>query len=80
MTLVSFLRDVRYLFSGSLFEFLDVAAVVLNSSYKRVKGRSHTVEKRLNMPPHKPHATSQPPRLSHTNRPRTHSPHNQHSH
>ena len=29
-------------------------------SYKRVKGRSHTVEKRLNMHPHKPHATSQP--------------------
>ena len=32
-------------------------------SYKRVKRRSHTVEKRLNMHPHKPHATSQPSRL-----------------
>ena len=52
----------------------------VGSSYKRVKGRSHTVEKRLNMHPHKPHATSQPSRLSHTYRPRTHSPHNQHSH
>ena len=35
-------------------------------SYKRVKGRSHPVEKRPNMHPHKPHATSQPSRLSHT--------------
>ena len=32
----------------------------MNSSYKRVKGRSHTVEKRISMLPHKPHATSQP--------------------
>ena len=36
------------------------------SSYKRVKGRNHTVEKQLSMHPHKPHATSQPSRLSHT--------------
>ena len=49
-------------------------------SFKRVKGRSHPVEKRPNMHPHKPHATSQPPRLSHTYRPSTHSPHSQHSH
>ena len=38
--------------------------------YKRVKGRSHTVEKRLNMHPHKPQATSQLSRLSHTYRQR----------
>ena len=50
------------------------------SSYSRVKGRTHTVDKRLNMHPHKPHATSQPSRFSHTPRPRTHSPRNQHSH
>ena len=31
--------------------------------YKRVEGRSHPVEKRPNMHPHKPHATSQPSRL-----------------
>ena len=39
------------------------------------------MEKRLSMPPSKPHATSQPLRLSHTHRsrPSTHSPHNQHS-
>ena len=35
-------------------------------SYKRVKGRSHPVEKRISMHPHKPHATSQPSRFSHT--------------
>ena len=35
-------------------------------SYKRVKGRSHTVEERISMHPHKPHATSQPSRFSHT--------------
>ena len=29
-------------------------------SYKRVKGRSHTVEKRKASHPQKPHATSQP--------------------
>ena len=34
------------------------------------------MEKRLNMHPQKPHATSQPSRLSHTYRPRTHSPPN----
>ena len=28
-------------------------------NYKRVKGRSHPVEKRPNMHPHKPHASSQ---------------------
>ena len=38
------------------------------------------MEKRLNMHPHKPHAISQPSLLPHTYRPRTHSPHNQHSH
>ena len=36
------------------------------SSYKRGKGKGHSAEKRLNMHPHKPHATSQPSRLSHT--------------
>ena len=30
-----------------------------NYGYKRVKGRSHTAEKRISMHPHKPHATSQ---------------------
>ena len=35
-------------------------------SYKRVKGRSHTVEKRKASQPQKPHATSQPSRFSHT--------------
>ena len=34
-------------------------------SYKRVKGRSHTAEKRISMHPHKPHATSQPLVLTH---------------
>ena len=37
---------------------------IVNSSYKRVKGRSHTAEKRISMHPHKPHATSQPSRFS----------------
>ena len=32
--------------------------VVTSCCYKRVKGRSHTVEKRISMLPHKPHATS----------------------
>ena len=32
-------------------------------SYKRVKGRSHTVEKRKAIHPQRPHATSQPSRL-----------------
>ena len=45
-------------------------------SYKRVKGRSHTVEKRIRMHPHKPNATSQPSRFSHTLRISTDSPHN----
>ena len=44
------------------------------SSYKRVKGRSHTVEKRISMLPHKPHVTSQPSRFSHTPRLGTDSP------
>ena len=34
------------------------------SRYKRVKGRSHTVEKRKAIHPQKPHATSQPSRFS----------------
>ena len=55
------------------------AYVSSHRSYKRVNGRSHTVEKRLSMHPHKPHATSQPSRFSHTHRPSTHLPHNQHS-
>ena len=33
---------------------------VLDCSYKRVKGRFHTVERRISTNPHKPHATSQP--------------------
>ena len=44
-------------------------------SYKRVKGRSHTAEKRISMHPYKPHATSQPSRLSHTPRLSTDSAH-----
>ena len=39
---------------------------IVHSSYKRVKGRSHTVEKRKASQPQKPHATSQPSRFSHT--------------
>ena len=35
-------------------------------SYKRVKGRSHTVDKRISLHPHKPHSTSQPSQFSHT--------------
>ena len=38
----------------------SLGLVVLPSSYKTVKGRSHTVEKRTSMHPHKPHAISQP--------------------
>ena len=53
---------------------------VCKCSYKRVKGRSHTVEKRISMLPHKPHATSQPSRFSHTPRISTDSAHSQHSH
>ena len=36
-----------------------------------MKARSHTAEKRISMHPHKPHATSQPSRFSHTPRLRT---------
>ena len=42
------------------------AACATPSSYKRVKGRSHTVEKRKASHPQKPHATSQPSRFVHT--------------
>ena len=49
-------------------------------SYKRVKGRSHTVEKRKSIHPHKPHSTSQPSKFSHTPRLSTDSAHKQHSH
>ena len=38
------------------------------SSYKRVKGRSHAVEKRISICPHKLHPTSQPSQFSHTHR------------
>ena len=38
------------------------------------------MEKRISMLPHKPHATSQPSRFSHTPRLSTDSAHNQHSH
>ena len=54
--------------------------------YKRVKGRSHTVEKRKASQPQKPHATSQPERVLHQRRGRTHkytitiSPYNSTSH
>ena len=47
-------------------------------SYKRAKGRSHTVEKRKAIHPQKPHATSQPSRFSHTPRLSTDAAHNQH--
>ena len=43
---------------------------------KERKGRSHRVEKRISMHLHKPHATSQPSRFSHTWTSR----YNQHSH
>ena len=45
-------------------------------SYKRVKGRSHTVEKRKAIHPQRPHATSQPSRFSHTPRLSTDAAHN----
>ena len=45
-------------------------------SYKRVKGRSHTAEKRKAIHPPRPHATSQPSRFSHTPRLSTESAHN----
>ena len=47
------------------------------SSYKRVKGRSHTVEKQINIHPHKLHAPSPPSRVSHTPRLSTDTAHNQ---
>ena len=43
--------------------------------YKRVKGRSHTVEIRNAIHPQKPHAISQPSRFSHTPRLRTNAAH-----
>ena len=51
----------------------------LKCSYKRVKGRSHTVEKRKAIHPQKPHATSQPSRFSQTPRLSTDAAHNYHS-
>ena len=48
----------------------------ISDCYKRVKGRNHTVEKRISMHPHKPHATSQSSRFSHTHRLSTDCPHN----
>ena len=51
-------------------------ACPVNCSYKRVTGRSHTVEKRKASHPQKPHATSQPSRLSHTPRLSTDAAHN----
>ena len=50
-----------------VFRLVFVVAIAsTGSSYKRVKGRSHTVEKRKAIHPQKPHATSQPSRVSHT--------------
>ena len=57
----------------------DIAAEsgrIPKGSYKRVKGRSHTVEKRKAMHPQKPHAPSQPSRFSHTPRLTTDAAHN----
>ena len=68
----------RYVYLGLLMTGEFVCASLC--SYKRVKGRSHTVEKRISMLPHKPHATSQPSRFSHMPRLSTDSAHNQHSH
>ena len=45
-----------------------------DTSYKRVKGRSHTVEKRKASHPQKPHATSQP-RILRSYSSRAYSPH-----
>ena len=59
---------------------MRVACRHSHSSYKRVKGRSHTLEKRISMHPHKLHATSQPSRASHTPRRSTDTAHNQRSH
>ena len=68
-----------YNFEGMVSSHILCAGKDTNS-YKRVKGRSHTAEKRISMHPHKPHATSQPSRFSHTPRLSTDSAHNQHSH
>ena len=70
------LESANKTLAGNLNVSGNAPILIIMGSYKRVKGRSHTVEKRLNMHPHKPHAASQPSRLSHTDRPRTHSPHN----
>ena len=43
---------------------LSALELAWQCSYKRVKGRGHTAEKRISMHPHKPHATSQPLRPS----------------
>ena len=61
---------------GALLGRVRKHTLTLPFSYKRVKGRSHTVEKRISMHPHKPHATSQPSRFSDTHRLSTDSPHN----
>ena len=50
-----------------------------SSGYKRVKRRSHTVEKQKASQPQKPHATSQPSRFSHTPTLSTDAAHNKHS-
>ena len=47
---------------------LTDALVAPTSNDTTVKGKSHTVEERISMHPHKPHATSQPSRFSHTHR------------
>ena len=46
--------------TGLIFgiDFWDRVFILHKSSYKRVKGRSHTAEKRFSMHPHKPHATT----------------------
>ena len=44
------------------------AGMHAHRSHKRVKGRSHTVEKRISMHPHKAYATSKPSWFSHTHR------------
>ena len=43
---------------------LSAPELAWQCSYKRVKGRGHTAEKRISMHPHRPHATSQPLRPS----------------
>ena len=61
--------------SSKLFHRSDPNSV-RESCYKRVKGRSHTVEKRKAIHTQKPHATSQPSRFSHTPRLSTDAEHN----